>query len=594
MRKRTSALVFLLALCLPGLLAAQGVVNGEAAKLNALFEAEWEWALQKFPPLATYMGDYRWNDQLGSFGLESISQAQQHDFEVLAKLEQIDRSKLTGQDKVNYDMYLDQRRNSIEGHNFPSHLMPINQQMGIQSMLPMLPQICPFRNTKDYEDYISRLRQISRVMDEMIELMREGLKQGITPPQVTVRQVADQIKSQIVDSPTKCILYSPMLRFPDTVSEQDRERLKTEAAKAIEEGVLPAFQKLLDFWVNEYYPNCRQTFGYLNLPNGKEWYAYLAKVNTTTDLTPEQIHQIGLDEVKRIRAEMDKVIEESGFKGSFEEFAQYLRTDPKFYYQKPEELVRGYCEICKRVDGEVPRLFKTLPRLTFGIKEVPLFTAPSQTTAYYQPGSLEAGRAGTYYVNTYKIETRPKWEMEALTLHESVPGHHLQISLAQELTDLPQWRRNASYTAYVEGWALYSESLGEEMGFYKDPYSKFGELTYEVWRAIRLVVDTGIHYYGWDRQKAIDYFMANSPKQEHDVTVEVDRYMVMPGQALAYKIGVMKIKELRRFAEQELGEHFDIREFHDALLLKGAVPLSVLETMIKEWVAEKKAAITGN
>ena len=589
MRRLTVIAAVFCAALIPLQLAAQEKLNEEGKKLHAIFDEEWEWAMKQFPPMATYFGDYRWNDQLGSFGLEALERNKQHDFEVLKKIEQIDRTLLSEQDKVNFDLYIEQRKQSIAGHEFPATLMPMNQQMGIHSMLPMLPQICPFKTARHYDDYISRLRQVSRVMDEMIELMQEGLKRGVTPPKVTVRAVADQIKSQIVEDPTKSVLYFPFLRFPDTVSEEERERLKTEAAAAIAEGILPAYQKLHDYWLNEYYPKCRATFGYLHLPNGKQWYAYLAKSHTTTDLTPEEIHQIGLDEVKRIRAEMDKVIEESGFEGSFEEFAEYLRTDPKFYYTKAQDLVTGYRDICKRIDAELPRLFRTLPRLTFGVKEVPMFTAPSQTTAYYNPGSLEAGRSGTYYVNTYKIDTRPKWEMEALSIHEAIPGHHFQISLAQELTDLPQWRRNAGYTAYVEGWALYCESLGPDLGFYKDPYSKFGQLTYEIWRAIRLVVDTGIHYYGWDRQKAIDYFKANSPKQEHDITVEVDRYMVMPAQALAYKIGELKIKELRAFAEAEMGESFDIREFHDELLLNGAVPLSVLEKMIKEYVAEKKA-----
>ena len=589
MRRLTVIAAVFCAALIPLQLAAQEKLNEEGKKLHAIFDEEWEWAMKQFPPMATYFGDYRWNDQLGSFGLEALERNKQHDFEVLKKIEQIDRTLLSEQDKVNFDLYLEQRKQSIAGHEFPTTLMPMNQQSGIHSILPMLPQICPFKTARHYDDYISRLRQVSRVMDEMIELMQEGLKRGVTPPKVTVRAVADQIKSQIVEDPTKSVLYFPFLRFPDTVSEEERERLKTEAAAAIAEGILPAYQKLHDYWLNEYYPKCRATFGYLHLPNGKQWYAYLAKSHTTTDLTPEEIHQIGLDEVKRIRAEMDKVIEESGFEGSFEEFAEYLRTDPKFYYTKAQDLVTGYRDICKRIDAELPRLFRTLPRLTFGVKEVPMFTAPSQTTAYYNPGSLEAGRSGTYYVNTYKIDTRPKWEMEALSIHEAIPGHHFQISLAQELTDLPQWRRNAGYTAYVEGWALYCESLGPDLGFYKDPYSKFGQLTYEIWRAIRLVVDTGIHYYGWDRQKAIDYFKANSPKQEHDITVEVDRYMVMPAQALAYKIGELKIKELRAFAESELGESFDIREFHDELLLSGAVPLSVLEKMIKEYVAEKKA-----
>ena len=568
--------------------------NEEGKKLWALFEEEWDWTLKAFPPMATFLGDQRWNDQMGSYNLAAAEREKQHDFEVLAKLEGIDRAKLSEEDKVNYDLYLELRKLAIAAHKFPDYLMPVNQRGSLQTQLPMLPQITPFKNTKDYDDYLSRLSQVPRVNGEVMELMREGLSQGITPPQITVRLVADQIKAQIVEEPKKSLLYFPFLRFAENVSEEDQTRIKTEAERIIMEEINPAYEKFLNFWQEEYYPACRSTFGYLDLPDGKAWYAHLTKSYTTTDLTPEEIHNIGLKEVERIRGEMDKVIEESGFKGGFEEFCEFLRTDEKFYYKNKEDLVTGYRDICKRIDPELPKLFNTLPRLTFGVKEVPMYTAPSQTTAYYMPGSLKSGVAGTFYVNTYKLETRPKWEMEALSIHEAIPGHHFQIALAQELSDLPMWRRNAEYTGYIEGWALYSESLGEDMGFYKDPYSRFGQLTFEIWRAIRLVVDTGIHYYGWDRQRAIDYFKANSPRQEHDIAQEVDRYMVMPAQALAYKIGELKIKVLRAFAEQELGEAFDVREFHDKLLLSGAVPLNVLERMIREYVAEKKASPESN
>jgi uncharacterized protein (DUF885 family) len=310
---------------------------------------------------------------------------------------------------------------------------------------------------------------------------------------------------------------------------------------------------------------------------------------TTTDLTPQQIHDLGLSEVARIRAEMDRVIAGSGFSGDFAAFTEFLRTDPQFYYTKPEDLLAGYRDISKRADPELIKLFGTLPRVPYGVTPVPDFMAPSQTTAYYEPGSLEAGRPGQFFANTYKLDERPKWEMEALTLHEAVPGHHLQISLQQEVEDMPWFRRFGGETAFFEGWGLYAESLGTEMGFYKDPYSKFGQLTYEIWRAIRLVVDTGMHSLGWSRQQAIDYFIANTGKAEHDIVVEVDRYIVWPGQALAYKIGELKIKELRAYAERELGPAFDIRSFHDQLLVNGAVPLSVLETHIHEWVAAEKA-----
>jgi uncharacterized protein (DUF885 family) len=352
--------------------------------------------------------------------------------------------------------------------------------------------------------------------------------------------------------------------------------------------VAPAYERLLEFTENEYLPGARESIAARDLPDGEAWYAHNVAVRTTTDLTPKQIHDIGLAEVARIRSEMEAIIASTGFEGSFEEFLAFLRTDPRFYHTKAEDLMSEYRDIAKRADPELTKLFGVLPRTPYGVIEVPDYAAPSQTTAYYQRGSLKAGRPGYFFANTYVLDTRPRWEMEALTLHEAVPGHHLQIAIQQELEGLPWFRQNPSYTAFVEGWGLYSESLGEEMGFYRDPYSKFGQLTYEMWRAIRLVVDTGMHQLGWSRQQAIDFFKENAGKSEHDIVVEVDRYIVWPGQALAYKIGELKIKELRAFATDALGEKFDIRGFHDELLGNGAVPLSVLEANIRAWVEAQR------
>jgi uncharacterized protein (DUF885 family) len=352
--------------------------------------------------------------------------------------------------------------------------------------------------------------------------------------------------------------------------------------------VKPAYQKLYDYLVRTYVPRSRESIGMSELPNGQAWYAYNVRVQTTTNRTPREIHEIGLREVKRIRGEMDSLIAATGFKGSFADFVKFLRTDPQFYFTDSASLVRAYRDIAKRIDPELVKMFGRLPRLPYGVTTIPSYMAKSQTTAYYQPGSLEAGRPGYYFVNTYALDTRPKWEMEALTSHEAVPGHHLQLALQQELTGIPEFRRFGGYTAFVEGWGLYAESLGPELGLYKDPYSKFGQLTYEMWRAIRLVIDTGIHSEGWSRQQAIDYFMANSAKTEHDIVVEVDRYIVNPGQALAYKSGELEIKALRAYAQHELGPRFDIREFHDQILGQGALPLDILDARIRAWVAEKK------
>ena len=356
---------------------------------------------------------------------------------------------------------------------------------------------------------------------------------------------------------------------------------------AIETSVIPAYTRLLSFLRAEYLPGARESIAMSALPDGEAWYAYNVAQMTTTDLTPREIHELGLREVERIRGEMEDVIAETGFEGSFEEFIDFLRTDPQFYFTDPEALLKTYRDIAKRADAASVRVIGTLPRLPYGVVRVPEYAEKSQTTAYYQPGSVEAGRPGQFFANTYDLDSRPQWEMEALTLHEAVPGHHLQIALQQELEDMAWFRRHGGYTAYIEGWGLYAESLGTEMGFYEDPYSKFGQLTYEMWRAVRLVVDTGMHSLGWSRQQAIDFFAANTGKAEHDIVVEIDRYIVWPGQALAYKIGELKIKELRARAEDRLGERFDVRAFHDVVLGSGALPLGILENQIDDWIAQQ-------
>ncbi|MCI0607200.1 DUF885 domain-containing protein [bacterium] len=566
--------------------------NGNAAmsedeKLNAFFEEEWEYGIKRNPLYATILGDLRYNDQLPDVSLEAVKQEQAHDLEVLKKLQAIDRSKLSETNQLNYDLYLLNLKQSVEGHRFPDYVVMINQMGGIQQQAPDAVTQLPFKNVKHYEDYITRLNKFPVMMDQTIDRMKEGLKMKVTPPKITLRAVADQIKAHVVDQVEKSAFNEPFQKFPEEISKADQDRLRTQGKQAIQTKVVPAYQKLHEFWTKEYFPNTRETIGISSLPDGKEWYAYLARTSTTTDLTPQQIHEIGLREVARIRSEMDKVITETGFKGSFDEFLHFLRSDPRFFYTKPEELLTGYRDICKRIDAELPKLFGKLPRTPYGVREIPEYSAPSQTTAYYNEGNLKAGRPGWYYANTYRLEMRPKWEMEALSIHEAVPGHHLQISLAQELENVPKFRNFGHYTAFVEGWGLYSESLGPELGLYKDNYSKFGQLAYEMWRAIRLVVDTGIHVMGWDRQKAIDYFMANASKSEHDITVEVDRYIVWPGQALAYKIGELKIQELRKQSQKELGERFDIREFHDVVLGSGAIPLSILENNVKKYIQSK-------
>lgn len=562
--------------------------GSDSERLKRLFDLFWELQMHASPEYATYVGYPGLNDRWSDNSPESNEFGRRLNHVIEGDLASIDRAQLTPAEQVSYDLALRHARESIEGEPFHGEYLQINQVGGPQQGIPQLLAIMPGRNVKDYEDILARLRGVPGVIDQTIAMLDRGLKEGITPPKVTLRDVPEQVESLLVDDPLKSPMLKAFQQFPATVPAADRERLTREAAAAFRDQVAPAFRKLHGYLVNTYVPASRESIAMGDLPNGKAWYAFQARLSTTTNLTPEQIHQIGLSEVKRIRKEMDDLIASTGFKGSFEDFCKFLRTDPRFFYDKPEDLLTGYRDIAKRIDPELVKLFGKLPRLPYGVIPVPSYSEKSQTTAYYDEGSFAAGRPGELNANTYDLKSRPKWEMEALTSHEAVPGHHLQISLAQELEGVPEWRKHDDYTAFVEGWALYSESLGSEIGLYKDPYSHFGQLTYEVWRAIRLVIDTGMHTMGWTRQQAIDYFKANSAKTDHDIEVEVDRYIVWPGQALAYKIGELKIKELRAYAQKELGPRFDVRAFHDHVLGNGAVPLDLLEKNVKAWVAEAK------
>jgi uncharacterized protein (DUF885 family) len=561
----------------------------DSERFEEIVGMTYEYTMLSYPEFATFLGDPRGQDRWSDRSVAIMQQRQQDDKTLLAALDNIDREKLTATEQVNYDLLYDSQKLDIEGQQFPNEMMPINQMGGVQQDIAQMMAISQPKNAKDYSNMIARLDKTPEVVDQTIAWMRKGMEAGITPPSITLRDVPQQIRNQLVDEPDQSPLLGAFKQFPASVDSLQQETLREQAEVAYSEKVAPAFEKLLVFMESEYLPAARESIAMRDLPNGEAWYAYNVKRSTTTDLTPGQIHQIGLGEVKRIRGEMETVIESTGFEGSFEEFLVFLRTDPQFYHESKEGLLREYRDIAKRADPELMKLFGKLPRTPYGVIPIPAYAEKSQTTAYYQRGSVEAGRPGNFFANTYALDTRPRWEMEALTLHEAVPGHHLQLALQDELEDVPWYRRVGGYTAFVEGWGLYSESLGVEMGFYQDPYSKFGQLTYEMWRAIRLVVDTGMHQLGWSRQQAIDYFMANAGKQEHDVVVEIDRYIVWPGQALAYKIGELKIKELRAYATDELGEAFDIREFHDEVLGRGAVPLSVLDANIRAWVGAKKA-----
>ena len=560
----------------------------DTERLHRLFKLDWGHTMRESPEFATEVGYPGQNDRWTDQSLDAIERRKRELQAPMKVVQSIDRSKLNAADQLNYDLFKKNYQDAIDGTRFKGEYMPLTQLNGIHHDVAEVLEISPHATVKDFEDMIARLNAIPMVISQTMDLMAKGLETGITPPRITLRDVAQQIKSQMNDDPAKNAILKPFMDFPAEIPETERERLRKESDAALKQKVIPAFGKLHEFFVQTYLPKTRETIAMSDLPDGKAWYAFNVRTVTTTTLAPNEIHELGLSEVKRIRKEMDKVIAQTGFKGSFGEFSKFLRADPKFYYTDADSLLRGYRDIAKRADPELARLFGKLPRLPYGVKAVPAYAEKSQTTAYYQPGSPQAGRPGWFYANTYALNTRPKWEMEALTMHEAVPGHHLQISLAQEMEDAPEFRKHAGYTAFVEGWGLYSESLGTELGFYKDPYMKFGQLTYEIWRAIRLVVDTGMHSKGWSRQKAIDYFMENASKTEHDVTVEVDRYIVWPGQALAYKIGELKYKELRAYATKELGDKFDVRQFHDQVLGNGALPMDILESRLKEWVAGRK------
>ncbi len=558
----------------------------EAERLNAFIELYFDYTMLEFPEYGTYIGvpgvNYRWTDN----SIEVIERRKTDTRRSLLLLTEIDREQLNDADRLNYDLLMDTLQLDVDGQRFASDYLTLNQLGGVHQDVPQMLALQPKNTVGDYEDVLARLDGATTLVEQNLVLLKKGLELEVTPPQITLRDVPQQIQNLLTQDPADSALLAAFKEFPESIPVSEQDRLRARALWIYEKSLAPAYQRLHSFLVDEYLPGARDSIAAVDLPDGEAWYAHRVRRMTTTDMTPEEIHELGLSEVKRIRGEMDRVIVESGFQGSFTEFTEFLRTDPQFYFGTPEGLLTGYRDVAKRADAGLPALFGVLPRLPYGVARVPEYAEKSQTTAYYEGGSLEAGRPGLFFANAYNLKTRPKWEMEALTLHEAMPGHHLQIALAQEL-DMPWFRRYGGYTAFVEGWGLYSESLGEEMGFYEDPYSKFGQLTYEMWRAVRLVVDTGMHALGWSRDDAIEFFVSNSSKSRHDIVVEIDRYIVWPGQALAYKIGELKIKELRARATEALGEDFNVRTFHDTVLGAGAVPLSVLEARVDAWVAEQ-------
>jgi uncharacterized protein (DUF885 family) len=559
-----------------------------ARQLNALFDAAWNTDLREDPLSATYLGvhdyDHLWPDASHA----AIARRESTNAATLRQLRDIDRLQLSTADQLNYDLFEREFRDRLAAQPFKPYLYAILSRDGLHTLSETAEQL-PFATVRDYDNWLARLRNLDGYIEQNIALLKTAIAEKRMQPRAVLDRIAEPLSKLATAAPQENPFYAPFTRIPESISKAERTRLAAEGRAAVEQIVISAYRRLNEFFLKHYLPAGRQTVGIWDTPNGDAYYRERAAFHTTATLTPEKIHEIGLKEVARIRGEMDRVIAQVGFKGSFPEFLAFLRTGPQFYFKNPDELFNAYAITAKRIDPELVKLFGRLPRTPYGVRPIPATSAPNTTTAYYQGPAIDGTRAGYFYVNLYLPEVRPKYEIEALTSHEAVPGHHLQIALAMELEGLPQFRRNAGYTAYVEGWGLYSEGLGDELGLYKDPYSKFGQLTYEMWRAIRLVVDTGMHFKHWTRQQAIDYFKANAAKTEADIVNEVDRYIAWPGQALAYKIGQLKILELRREASDQLGAKFDIRAFHDTVLGSGAVPLDELEKIVRAWIESELA-----
>jgi len=561
----------------------------DATRLHAIFDEYWEWQKRESPEFATFVGDDRYNDRLGDLSPEAIARRKAYVHALLARVRTISTAGLSEQDKVSHAV-LASRLARVERLNaFPRERMPMAGNYGPQLDFAYVIRATPFRDVRDYERYLARLRAMPRLLSQVEALMRQGVATKWVLPAQALQAMPGQIDAWLVDAPERSPAWRPFEAIPASVGERERSRLAAEGRRAIVDDVIPAFQNLKRFVVASYLPNAGSELGASTLPGGSAYYEALVAEQTTTSLTAREIHEIGLREVERIGEEMDQVMRGTGFAGTRVEFFRFLQESPQFYLTDAEQMLVRYRDIAKRVDAELPKLFAELPRLPYGIRAMEKFEGDN--AEHYTLGSAEAGRAGFFEANVNNLRTRPTFNMENVFLHEAVPGHHLQIARAQELRALPQFRRHSLLVAYAEGWALYAESLGEALGLYADPYSRFGRLTWEMVRACRLVIDTGIHAFGWDRTRAIDYMMANTGLTESFAAAEIDRYIATPGQALGYKLGELRIKALRDKSKAALGERFDIRRFHNALLDDGALPLDVLDARIDAWIARERRRV---
>jgi uncharacterized protein (DUF885 family) len=564
--------------------------QGAEQRLSQLVEEYWQKYLYLNPISATVIGDNRYNDRLEiTVSPQYMADSLALEREYQKKLAEVDPAALTGQARLTYDIFKLDRALAIEGFRFPAELIPINQSFSMPSLFAQMGaggNLQPFATARDYEDWLKRTNDFVTWVDQAIVNMRAGIAKGVVQPRIVMEKVLPQLEPLIVKDPKQSLFYRPVANLPESFTAEERERFTNAYTKAIATQIVPAYQRLQAFIRDEYLPKTRATVGINSLPNGAEWYAYLVKLQTTTALTPAEIHDIGLKEVARIRAEMAQVIAQVGFKGDLVAFFAHLRSDPRFYYTRPEDLLNGYRALKSQAAEAAPRLFAVTPKADFEIRAVEEFRAKSAASASYRVATPDGSRPGVFYVNTYDLKSRPRYTMQSIYLHEAVPGHHFQLSIQQELEDLPSFRRFGGYTAYSEGWGLYAESLGRELGFYADAYDYFGALGTEMFRAVRLVVDTGIHSKEWSREQAIEYMSANAPIGPSDAVSEIERYIANPGQALAYKVGELKLKELRARATERLGERFDLREFHTQVLTDGALPLDVLEAKIDRWIAQ--------
>ena len=572
--------------------AGEGSSADHAAALDELVEGYFDELLVLNPLYATFIGDNRYNDRLAnSLSPEHIEKSRALERKYLVALLEIDSSDLGGQDLLTYEIFKMDRENSIAGEKFPGELIPLNQMFSLPNFFAVMgsgQSVQPFVTAKDYENFQGRADDLIEYMDQAIVNMRIGMERGVVQPRVVMEKVVPQLKAHVVDDITTSVFYGPVKNMPEDFSEEDSVRLTAAYIDMIENRLIPAYRRVAEFIEQEYMPATRETVGWNGLPNGKEWYAFQVANSTTTEMTPEEIHELGLAEVARIRGGMEEVARQVGFDGTLAEFFEFLKTDPQFFFESSEDVLAAYEEAKVKINERLPEMFSVFPKADYEIRAIEEFRAASSAGAMYQGPSPDGSRPGIFYVNTFNLKAQPTYGVETLSIHEAAPGHHFQISIQQEVTGLPRFRRFGGYTAYAEGWGLYAESIGKELGLFTDPYQYYGRLNDEQLRAMRLVVDTGLHTKGWSREQVIQYMLDNSSLAETDIISEAERYIAIPGQALAYKVGQINLTRMRAEAEEALGENFDIKAWHAQILTDGALPMAVLDAKNQRWIESQK------